>query len=171
MNKPSFEIHKDTLGKFRFRVRATNNKVIAFGEGCITKDGCMNGIRDVKETVEEYYDADIRDFTIGETTLILDKPQWSAKKDSIIKFSGRLFGDSTGDGIVDAKISIYESDGSILKETLIASGTTNQIGEFKIEWKAKKMDWWDNTIEVFAKFKGATTLKPSHSEKQVLFIT
>jgi len=75
MNKPSFEIHTDELGKFRFRVRAINNKIITIGEGCNTRDDCINGIMDVKETIEEYHDFTIKDFTIGETILILDKPQ------------------------------------------------------------------------------------------------
>lgn len=171
MSKPSFEIHKDTLGKFRFRVRDPSNKVIAFGEGCETKDGCINGIKDVKETVEEYHNAGVKDFTVGETTLILDEPQWNAKKDSTITFSGRLFGNSTGDGIEQAGIRIYESDGSFLKETPIAAGNTNQLGDFKIEWLAKKMDWWDNSVEIYAKFEGATALKPSRSETKTLFIS
>ena len=80
MNKPTFEIHKDALGKFRFRLRAINNKIVAFGEGCNTKAGCINGINDVKETVKEYREAEIRDLTIGETTLILDESPSRVKK-------------------------------------------------------------------------------------------
>jgi len=171
MNKPTFEIHKDTLGKFRFRLRATNNKIVAFGEGCKTKADCINGIKDVKETVMEYHDAEIKDFTIGETTLILDEPQCSIKKDSTVAFSGRLVGNADGDGIVKAIINVYESDGSLLKDTHLASGNTNILGDFNIEWIAKKMDWWDNSIEVYAKFEGASSLKPSCSEKQVIFIS
>jgi len=171
MNKPTFEIHKDTLGKFRFRLRDTNNKIMAFGEGCKTKADCINGIKDVKETVMEYHDAEIKDFTIGETTLILDAPQCSVKKGSTVAFSGRLFGNAVGYGVVKAIINIYESDGTILKDTHLASGNTNILGEFNIEWITKKMDWWDDSIEVYAKFEGAPSLKPSYSEKQVIFIS
>ncbi len=171
MNKPTFEIHKDHLGKFRFRLRASNNKVVAFGEGCKTRVDCLNGIKDVKETVMEYHDADIKDYTIGETTLILDEPQCDVKKDSTVAFSGRLFGTASGDGVVKARINIFESDGALLKETRIASGTTNIMGDFNIEWVAEKMDWWDNSIEVYAKFEGVPSLKPSCSTKQRLFIS
>lgn len=171
MNKPTFEIHKDALGKFRFRLRATNNKIVAIGEGCETKGGCINGIKDVKEIVKEYHDAEIKDFTTGETTLILDEPQCSVKKGSTVAFSGSLFGNASGDGVVKAIIGIYESDGALLKDTHLASGTTNILGEFNIEWVAKKMDWWDNSVEVYAKFEGASSLKPSCSKKQVIFIS
>ena len=171
MSKPTFEIHKDHLGKFRFRLRASDNKVVAFGEGCKTRVDCLNGIKDVKETVMEYPDADIKDYTVGETTLILDDPQYDVKKGSTVAFSGRLFGTSSGDGVTKAHISIFESDGALLKETRLASGNTNIMGEFNIEWVAEKMDWWDNSVEVYAKFEGVSSLKPSCSKKQVIFIS
>ena len=65
MAKPSFEIHKDELGKFRFRIRADNNKIVSIGEGCNTRDNCIDGIMDVKETVKEYHNFQIRDFFIA----------------------------------------------------------------------------------------------------------
>ena len=171
MNKPTFEIHKDHLGKFRFRLRDSNNKVVTFGEGCETRVDCLNGINDVKETVMEYQDAQIKDHTIGETTLILDQPQCAAKKGSTVAFSGKLLGTASGDGIVKARISIFESDGALLKETCLACGNTNTLGEFNIEWVAEKMDWWDNSVEVYAKFEGISSLKPSCSKKQVILVS
>lgn len=166
MDKPTFEIHQDELGKYRCRVRSSDNKIITIGEGCDTRNDCINGIMDVKETIEKYHDSDIKDFTKGETILILDKPKDNVKFGSTITFSGRLFGDVSGEGIEKAKISICESDGAVLKETVIASGYTNILGGFSIDWVVKKMDWWDNSIEVFAKFEGELTLKPSSSRKQ-----
>lgn len=171
MIKPTFEIHKDAIGTFRFRLRDANNKIVAFGEGCKTKAGCINGIKDVKETVKEYCEAKIKDYTIGETTLLLDEPTCSIKNGSTVVFSGRLFGHASGDGVVNATIKIYESDGSFLKGPLLASGNTNILGGFNIDWVAKKMDWWDNSVEVFANFEGASSLKPSYSEKQIIFIS
>ncbi len=171
MAKPSFEIHRDELGKFRFRIRADNNKIVSIGEGCNTRDSCLDGIMDVKETVKEYHNCQIRDFTIGETILILDQPKKKVKKGSIITFNGRLYGNVTGKGIDNAKISIYESDGGLIKGTPMAVCKTNILGDFNINWIAKKMDWWDNSIEVYAKFDGAGSLKPSTSEKQTIVIS
>jgi len=47
--KPKFEVYKDAAGKFRFRLRAPNNEIIAVGEAYESKAGCMNGIASVKE--------------------------------------------------------------------------------------------------------------------------
>ena len=40
----------------------------------------------------EAAEAKIKDYTIGETTLILDEPTCNIKNDSTVVFSGRLFG-------------------------------------------------------------------------------
>ena len=44
-----FELYKDAAGKYRFRLRAANNKVIAIGEAYESKQGCINGIDSVKK--------------------------------------------------------------------------------------------------------------------------
>jgi uncharacterized protein YegP (UPF0339 family) len=159
------------LGKFRFRIRAGNNKIVSIGEGCNTRNSCLHGIMDVKETLKEYQNYEIKDFTIGETILILDKPEKKVKKGSIITFNGRLYGNVTGKGIDNAKICIFESDGDFVKGTPIAVCKTNILGDFNVDWIAKKMDWWDNSIEVYAKFDGIGSLKPSSSEKQIVEIS
>jgi uncharacterized protein YegP (UPF0339 family) len=171
LTKPSFEIHKDELGKFRFRVRSNDNKIVTIGEGCNTRDCCINGIMEVKETIKEYHDSKIRDFTIGETILILNKPKKKVRKGSIITFNGKLIGNVTGNGIDNARIRIYESDGAILKEKPIVECNTNILGDFSIDWIAKKMDWWDNSIEIYAKFEGVGSKKPSFSEKQTILLS
>ena len=42
-----FELYKDAVGKYRFRLKAANNKVIAVGEAYESKKGCINGIESV----------------------------------------------------------------------------------------------------------------------------
>ena len=79
--------------------------------------------------------------------------------------TGRLFGNVTGDGLDNAKIRIYENDGTLLKETPLASGNTSILGGFNIDWIVKKMDWWDDSIEVLARFDGEDNLKGSYSKK------
>lgn len=166
MNQPRFEIYQDVFGKFRFRLRAINNGIVAIGEGYKTKSECVEAVNSVKEL----HEAPIKDFTIGETTLILNIPPSRVEKDSSVGFSGRLYGNELGQGVPRAKISIYEKDGSLLKPTLLASGTTNLKGDFDIKWTAKKMDWWDNTVEVYANFEGTASLKSTISEKHSISI-
>lgn len=48
MPEPKFEVYKDAAGKFRFRLRAANNEIIAVSEAYSSKDGCMNGVESVK---------------------------------------------------------------------------------------------------------------------------
>ena len=41
----------------------------------------------------------------------------------------------------------------------MASGHTQEDGSFSIECKAKEMDMWDNTVEVYAKTDGERSKK------------
>ncbi len=166
MNQPTFEIYQDVYGKYKFRLRATNNGIVAIGEGYKTKSECVDAVNSVKK----FHEAPIKDLTIGETTLILNIPPGRVEKGSSIGFSGRLFGNELGQGVPRAKISIYEKDGPLLKPTQLASGITNLKGDFAIKWTAKKMDWWDNSIEVYANFEGTASLKPSISDRHSISI-
>ena len=166
MSEPIYEIYQDVHGKYKFRLRATNSEIVAVGEGYKTKSECINGINAVKE----HHNAAIKDLTIGETTLVLDIPPSKLKKGSSIAFTGKLYGNDLGQGVVKAKINIFESDGALLKRTHLASGTTDLNGNFNIKWISKKMDWWDNSIEIFANFEGTSTLKSSISEKRSIFL-
>ncbi len=163
----SFEIYKDAVGEFRFRLRAPNNKIVAVGEGYETKTGCINGVNALKE----HSRAAIKDLTIGETTLILDEPPRNLKKGSTIAFSGKLIGADTGEGIPKAKVDIFDSDRSFTKDDYLASGNTRNDGTFDIEWVAKKMDFWDKTVEVYATFQGTASLKPSRSNQYVISVS
>jgi len=46
---PKFEIFKGSGGKYRFRLRASNNEIIAQSEAYNSKASCMNGIKSVKK--------------------------------------------------------------------------------------------------------------------------
>jgi len=178
---PKFQVYKDVAEKFRFRLRAPNNEIIAVGEAYETKIGCMNGVQSVKK----YCDAQIKDLTTGQileepakvaevaiggdTSLILDPPPSEAPKGSRVTFTGKLMSGTQGVG--GAKVDIYESDRSFMKDDFMASGTTQDDGAFNIEWEAKEMDWWDNTVESFAKFEGMGSYKPSLSKKYVIKIS
>lgn len=43
-----FEVYKDASGQFRFRLRASNNEIVAVSEAYTAKASCMNGIESVK---------------------------------------------------------------------------------------------------------------------------
>ena len=49
MPEPVFEVYKDKVQKFRFRLKAANGEIIALGEAFATKDSCVRGIETVKK--------------------------------------------------------------------------------------------------------------------------
>ncbi|AXG14271.1 YegP family protein [Intrasporangium calvum] len=44
-----FELYKDSAGKFRFRLKASNGQVIATGEAYESKASALNGIESVRK--------------------------------------------------------------------------------------------------------------------------
>ena len=44
-----FEIFKDAVGKFRFKLRAQNGEIIAESGAYESKEGCQKGIASVRE--------------------------------------------------------------------------------------------------------------------------
>ena len=49
---PRFELYQDRAGRFRFRLKARNGKIIAVSEGYNTRAACENGIESVKENAD-----------------------------------------------------------------------------------------------------------------------
>ena len=45
-----FEIYRDCDDQWRFRLKASNGKIIAASEGYTQKQGCINGVMSVKNT-------------------------------------------------------------------------------------------------------------------------
>ena len=41
---------------------------------------------------------------------------------------------------------------------------TNKDGDFSIDWKAKQQDWWDDSVEVYARFEGDEKYNPSQTD-------
>ena len=55
-----FEIFKNAVGKFRFRLRAQNGEIIAESQGYESKEGCQKGIASVQENASK---AETKDYT------------------------------------------------------------------------------------------------------------
>ena len=55
-----FEIFKDAVGKFRFRLRARNGEIIAESGAYESKEGCQKGIASIKENAAK---AVVKDYT------------------------------------------------------------------------------------------------------------
>lgn len=184
MSNGTFEVYKDINGLFRFRLRAPNNKILVVSKGYASKNGCLHGI----DTVKRYASAEIRDLTlpatptqplrdvsieirerakslgVASTFLHLDNPTPELPRVSTgtsILFRGQL--QSGDEGIAGAPIVICEHDRSFMNDDHIATGITRQDGTFEILWEAQAMDWWDDSVEVYAKYEGSDTYLPTRS--------
>ena len=47
--KAKYQVYKDIAGKYRFRLRAANSKIVAVSEAYESKAGCMNGVKSVQK--------------------------------------------------------------------------------------------------------------------------
>ena len=52
--KAKYQVYKDMAGKYRFRLRAANNKIVAVSEAYESKAGCMNGVRSVQSNCNSH---------------------------------------------------------------------------------------------------------------------
>ena len=98
--KARYQVYRDTAGKFRFRLRAANNKIVAVSEAYESKTGCMNGVRSVQKNC----DSKIEDKTIGAETLL--HPKYVVFTDVASKFRFNL---SASNGEVIAASEAYET--------------------------------------------------------------
>jgi hypothetical protein len=206
---PKYQIFYDKSCGYRFHLNAKNGEIIAASEGYETKEGCLNGINAVKNSCN----AEIQDLTttqkpqqetleaqpstaavmvetlelvvtpklvpaevamapvsgMVETKLELYVPERAAKGDTVT-FQGKLTRNDTGKGIPCAKIDIFEQDRSFLSDDYLAYGDTNEDGTFSIDWKARQLDFWDDTGEIYARFKGNENANPSKTSIKKIII-
>jgi len=201
---PKYEVFTDVSSEFRFHLKAANGEIIAASEGYETKQGAMHGI----EAVQNSCDAEIEDLTVDQdsqekklaeevykscysglttedliynqfknievckepppgvnaTTLELSAPPSSVDSGSRICFSGKLTITNSGEGIGCLLVHIFERDRSFLSDDLLAFGPTNPDGTFSINWTAKQRDFWDDKIQVYARFVGTSNYTSSRSK-------
>src|SRR4030067_1088554 len=55
-----YQVYKDIDGKFRFRLRAENNKIVAVGEAYEQHASCINGIKSTQTNCN----AEVEDLTV-----------------------------------------------------------------------------------------------------------
>ncbi len=81
---PKFQVYKDVAGKFRFRLRADNNKIVAVGEAYEQHANCLNGIKSVQKNCG----SEIEDLTIEDRRV--PNPKYQILKDSAGEFRFHL---------------------------------------------------------------------------------
>ena len=97
---PKFQLYKDALGKFRFRLLADNNKIVAIGEAYEQHASCLNGIKSIQKNCN----SEIEDSTIE--GMKLPNPKYQIFKDAQDKFRFHL---KAANGETVATGEAYES--------------------------------------------------------------
>ena len=49
-----YQVYKDISGKYRFRLRAANNKIVAVSQGYESKTSCINGVKSVQNNCNSH---------------------------------------------------------------------------------------------------------------------
>ena len=174
LSNPKYELFVDASLKFRFNLIAANGQIIASSEAYNSKQGCIRGIEAVKNscdnavedlTTNKTVDKKVENHAMGivDTGIAMLSPPNVVDSGSTVTFEGWLMHSKTGRGIENATINIWESDRSFMSDALLTSGVTAKDGSFNINWTAKPQDWWDDTVELYAKFKGTEKHKPVRS--------
>jgi uncharacterized protein YegP (UPF0339 family) len=181
-----FKIYRDKNDKYRFILQSAELRTLAISEAHETKTGCLSAIR----AIQQCTDARIDDLTIDrsvaklpcfQTTLILENPLRGLRKSllepgSMITFRGKLLcGDA---GVSNAKVTLFDSDRSFLRDDPMAWGLTQADGSYQIRWRVQDMDSFIDripnvfdTVEVYAKFTGTPSFQPAKSQQYTLFIS
>jgi DNA-binding protein Alba len=81
---PKFQVYKDTAGKFRFRLLADDDKIVAVGEAYEQHAGCLNGIKSIQRNC----DSEIEDLTIEDRKV--SNPKYQIFKDAADEFRFHL---------------------------------------------------------------------------------
>lgn len=202
---PKYQVFFDAKCGYRFHLNASNGEIIAASEGYETKEGCLNGIQAVQKscnaeiedltvtqkpestTIEEQMPAEgpvpvvetkmapsvgIVEPSVGivEAKLELFKLPEKATRGEIVHFQGKLSRSDTGEGIPNARLQIREHDRSFLLDEILERCYTAEDGSFNIGWKARSIDWWDNSGEYYAQFDGDNRAKKVRSNIQKMVI-
>ena len=97
---PKFQVYKDAAEKFRFRLLANNNQIVAVGEAYEQHASCINGIKSVQKNC----DSEIEDLTIEDRKV--SNPKYQIYKDNTDKFRFRL---KASNGEIIAESEGYET--------------------------------------------------------------
>ena len=103
---PKFQVYKDAAGKFRFRLRADNNEIVAVGEAYEKRLGCLNGIK----SIQKNSGAPVEDTTIKGRPK-LPNPKYEINKDAAGQYRFHL---RAGNGQVIADSEGYEKKADCL---------------------------------------------------------
>jgi large conductance mechanosensitive channel len=117
---PKFQLYKDVAGKYRFRLRADNNKIIAIGEAYEQYAGCMNGVKSIQKNSK----APIEDTTVEGQRF--SNPKFQVYKDNAGKYRFHLYA-RNGEIIADSSEGYETKDAAFNGISVVEQSDTAEI--------------------------------------------
>jgi uncharacterized protein YegP (UPF0339 family)/large-conductance mechanosensitive channel len=151
-----FQIYKDVAGKFRFRLRAENNEIVAVGEAYEKLASCINGIKSIQKNCN----AKVEDTTAEGQRL--PNPKFQIYKDAAEKFrfhlyakNGEIIADSEGYETKDAclngiKVVGQSCEAEIEDLTQTKNRTTSETEKELISSEKQEITTATSTSEIKA---------------------
>ena len=138
--KAKYQVYRDMAGKYRFRLRAANNKIVAVSEAYESKAGCMNGVRSVQKNCSSH----VEDKTIGMEKL--SNPKYELFTDIASEFRFNL---KAANGEIIAASEGYETkDGVMNGIDAVQRSCDAEIDDLTVTQVAKKEDETKGVEEV-----------------------
>ena len=103
------------------------------------------------------------------TICTLDPPPTKARVGEKLVFKGKLAVVATGKPLPNSPVNLYERD--IGKDDLLVEGTTDAEGNYTIEWTAKKVDFFDDSAELYVRFIGDDENRACNTRQFVVEVT
>lgn len=114
---PKFQVYKDVSGKFRFRLRADDDQIVAVGEAYEQHTSCLNGIKSIQKNCG----SEIEDLTI-EGGPKLPNPKYQIFKDKTDKYRFHL---KASNGEIIAESGSYSTKEDCLRTLGVIKNSCN----------------------------------------------
>lgn len=125
-----YQVYRDRAGKFRFRLRAANNKIVAVSEAYESKTGCISGVKSVQKNC----DAHVEDKT--KNMKKLSNPKYEVFTDAVGEFRFNL---RASNGEIIAASEGYETrDGVMNGIEAVQRSCDAEIEDFTVEQSHKR---------------------------------
>ena len=129
-----FQVYKDAAGKYRFRLRAKNNEIIAAGEAYEQHNSCLKGIQSIQKNCNSL----IEDLTIEGEKITNPKYELFSDTKGLFRFrlkasNGEIIAQSEGyetrDGCLDGIEAFRKSCDAEIEDETVSEEENKQIAE------------------------------------------
>ncbi len=126
-----YQVYKDVAGKFRFRLKAENNKIVVVSQGYENHLGCLNGVKSVQDNCS----SEIEDMTTEGTRIPNPKYQVFFDKACGYRFhlnarNGEIIAASEGyvskEGCINGIKAVQSSCNAPIEDLTVTKKATNE---------------------------------------------